>query len=83
MIDPKRREMFVDLYHLAEYYESPPFQPGDVEGNARWFIDAMAEALNPFLMKYPDNRMAADLAFDVVEEANRMAVKANETQSLL
>ena len=43
----------------------------------------MAEALNPFLMKYPDNRMAADLAFDVVEEANRMAVKANETQSLL
>ena len=32
---------------------------------------------------HPDNRMAADLAFDVVEEANRMAVKANGTQSLL
>ena len=32
VIDPKRREMFVDLYRLAEYYERPPFVSGDIAG---------------------------------------------------
>lgn len=82
MIDPKRREMFTDLYRLAEYYENPPFVPGDIEGNAQWFITAMSETLNPFLEKHP-GQMAADLAFDVVEEANRLAVEANKQGSVL
>lgn len=77
MIDPKVREMFADLYRLAEYYEQPPFHPGDIEGNANWFVKANKEALYPFITKYPDDQLACDLALAIVEEANRKAVEAN------
>ena len=76
MIDPKRREMFVDLYRMAEYYEQPPFVPGDIEGNAAWFVKAQEDVLLPFIAKYP-GRFASDLAVSVVDEANRLAVKMN------
>ena len=77
MIDPKRRELFVDLYRIAEHYENPPFKPGDIDGNANWFIQAQKSVLDPFLEKYPD-RLAADLVFSIVDEAGRKARKANE-----
>lgn len=83
MIDPRRREMFKDLYRLAEYYESPPFAPGDIERNAQWFVTAMSEMLSPFLCKYSSFQMAADLAFDIVEDANRQAVEANKQVNIL
>lgn len=83
MINPKRREMFTDLYRLAEYYEAPPFQPGDIEGNANWFLMAQDKVLIPFLNKYTDDTMAGQLAIDIVSEADRLARKANETQSYL
>lgn len=79
MIDPKAREMFADLYRLAEYYENPPFQPGDIEGNADWFVKANEEALYPFVAKHHGDQLACDLAFAVLEEANRKAVKANNS----
>lgn len=82
MIDPKRREMFADLYRLAEYYENPPFAPGAIHENSMWFITAATEALNPFLIKY-QNRLATDLAFAIVEEANQKAVEANKAVSVL
>ena len=77
MIDPKRREMFADLYRMAEYYEQPPFCPGNIDGNANWFVKANEEALYPFVTKYPDNQLAFDLALAIVEDANRKAVEAN------
>ena len=77
MIDPRRREMFTDLYRMAEYYEQPPFRPGDIEGNANWFLTANEEQLRPFLTKYPD-RMALDLAMAVVDEASRKAAELNK-----
>lgn len=76
MIDPERREMFTDLYRLAEFYEKPPFQPGDVEQNANWFVKAQEEQLDPFLQKHHD-QMAVDLALAIVEDANRQAKQAN------
>lgn len=82
MIDPKRREMFTDLYRLAEYYENPPFIPGEPQKNAEWFVTAMNEALYPFLNKHP-NQMASDLAWDIVEDANRKAIEANKSIDLL
>jgi hypothetical protein len=82
VIDPKRREMFTDLYRLAEYYENPPFIPGEIQKNAEWFVIAMNEALYPFLNKHKD-QMASDLAFAVVEDANRKAVKANNMISII
>lgn len=82
MIDARRREMFADLYRIAEYYENPPFMPGAVEHNGQWFVTAMMEVLNPFLAKYPE-QLAADLAFDIVEDANRKAVEMNERVSVL
>ena len=82
MIDPKRREMFTDLYRLAEYYENPPFIPGETQKNAEWFVIAMNEALYPFLNKHND-QMASDLAWDIVEDANRKAVKANNIISII
>ena len=82
MIDPKRREMFSDLYRLAEYYENPPFIPGGIDHNAEWFGTAMDEVLYPFLKKHTD-QMALDLAMDIVEDANRKAVLANKQESLL
>ena len=78
MIDPKAREMFADLYRLAEYYEQPLFHPGDIDGNANWFVTANDEALYPFVTKYQGNQLACDLALAIVEEANRKAVEANK-----
>ena len=78
MIDPKRREMFADLYRLAEYYECPSFNPGDIEGNANWFLKANDEALYPFFKKYPEDQLAGDLAIAIVDNANRKALEANK-----
>lgn len=78
MTDPKVREMFADLYRLAEYYENPPFRHGDIEGNANWFLRANDEALYPFFKKYPDDLFAGDLACAVVENANRKAIEMNK-----
>ena len=82
MIDQKRREMFTDLYRLAEYYENPPFILGEPQKNADWFVVAMNEALYPFLNKHKD-QLASDLAWGIVEEASRQAVKANNQVSIL
>ena len=76
MINSKRREMFTDLYRLAEYYEKPPLQPGDVDGNCAWFQRAQDEALMPFLRKWGEG-LPADLAYAVLEEANRLGREAN------
>ena len=78
VIDQKRREMFTDLYRMAEYYEQPPFKPGDIDGNADWFVKANDEQLLPFLSKYPDNKMAIDLAIAIVDEASRKAAELNK-----
>lgn len=78
MNDPRTREMFADLYRLAEYYEHPPFQPGDIEGNANWFLEAHNEALCPFIQRHPDDPLAEDLACAILDEANRKAVEANK-----
>lgn len=83
VIDPKRREMFTDLYRLAEFYESPPFQPGDIEGNADWFLVANEQALVPFFRKHGEDQLAIDLALAVVDAANRLGVEANKTASVL
>lgn len=77
VINNKRRDMFVDLYRMAEYFEKPPFKPGDIEGNARFFEDAMEKILAPFIEKYKDDRMAYDLAIAVYDDASRQAAKAN------
>jgi hypothetical protein len=77
VIDPKRREMFADLYRVAEYYENPPFIPGNPEWNAHWFNTAMSESLTPFLEKH-QGQLAADLAWAIVEEADRKAVEMNK-----
>lgn len=81
VIDPKRREMFADLYRLAEYYECPPFRPGDIEGNANWFLKANDEALFPFVKKYPEDQLAYDLVLAIVENANRKALEANKQRA--
>lgn len=83
MIDQKRREMFVDLYRMAEYYERPPFRPGDIDGNAEWFVTAENAQLRPFLMKYPDNQMALDLAMAIIDEASRQAREMNYMENVL
>ncbi|MBO7711188.1 MAG: hypothetical protein J6S83_12010 [Lachnospiraceae bacterium] len=77
MIDPKRREMFFDLYRMAEYYEQPPFRAGDIDGNADWFMTSNEEQLRPFLTKYAD-QLAMDLAMAVVDEASRKAAELNK-----
>ena len=82
MKSDKRREMFGDLYRLAEYYESPPFRAGDIDGNAAWFIKAHHEQLMPFLRKYEDDPLAADLAEDVVNDASRRAAEMNKGMKL-
>lgn len=83
MRDPKRREMFTDLYRMAEYYESPPFQPGDVEGNSAWFVKAAEEALKPFSVKWSADPLAVGLACAVLDEANRLGAMANKEESVL
>lgn len=82
MINPKRREMFTDLYRLAEYYESPPFSPGNVEGNSAWFVKAAEEALKPFSEKWAADPLAVDLACAVLDEANRLGREANLVESV-
>lgn len=82
MIDPKRREMFTELYRMAEHYEQPPFLPGDIEGNANWFASANAEWFVPFVKKY-QSTLAFDLASSIVDEAGRLAKEANNQQSFI
>lgn len=76
MIDQNRREMFSDLYRLAEYYERPPFRDRDYDWNADWFVKAQDEVLLPFLSKHPET-LAQELAFAIVDDANRLAKIAN------
>jgi len=83
MISDKRREMFGDLYRLAEGYEKPPFRPGDIDGNAEWFVTAQEDQLMPFLKKYQGDKLAADLAFAVVDAASRQAAEMNKMGSVL
>lgn len=80
MISEERRNMFRDLYRLAEYYEAPPFRPGDVDGNADWFIDATSEQLTPFLTKYRGSQLTSDLAMAILDDANRQAVVMNRLE---
>ena len=82
MISEERREMFVDLYRLAEYFEAPPFQPGAYDSNADWFIHAVNDQLSPFVRKH-DSPLARGLAIAILDEADRMAKEANAQQSLL
>lgn len=83
MKSQQRRDMLSDLYRLAEYYEEPPFQPGDIDGNADWFVKAQDEMFAPFIQKYNDSLLAAELAMAIVDEASRKAVEANKTESVL
>lgn len=78
MIDPKRREMFTDLYRLAECYEKPRVQPGDIDGNAKWFILAQEQWLDPFLRKYEGNKLAIDIALAILDDASEKAAAANK-----
>lgn len=80
MISEKRRELFGDLYRLAEHYEKPPFLPGDIEWNAAWFADATKDVLVPFLSKYEDDQLAMELADAILNDANRQAVEANKKE---
>lgn len=77
MKSEKRREMFKDLYRVAEYYEDPPFKPGDIDGNVKWFENAQNKVLMPFLVKHDGDQLAADLALAVLEAANRLGAEAN------
>jgi hypothetical protein len=74
--------MFTELYRMAEYYESPPFRPGDIEGNSQWFIEAQEKSLKPFILKY-GSQLATDLAIAVVDEASRRAAELNKMESVL
>ena len=82
MIDPNRRQMFTDLYRMAEFYEQPPFQPGDIEGNANWFAKANEDWLVPFVRKYPE-MLAFDLAASIVDDAGRKAKEANNQRPII
>lgn len=83
MISSDRRTMFTDLYRLAEFYERPGFHPGDIEGNANWFVMAQEKTLMPFLMLHGNDQLAVDLAMAILEAANRQAVEANNQVSVL
>lgn len=78
MKSEKRREMFADLYRLAEYYEDPPFRSGDIDGNAQWFADAFKASLVPFLDKWHDDALGPKLASVILDEANRLAMEKNK-----
>lgn len=80
MISEKRRDMFGDLYRLAEYYEAPPFKPGDIDGNADWFVKAQEEMLVPFLNKYPGDQLAINLAMCILDDASCRAVNMNKAE---
>ena len=77
MINPKRRELFADLYRLAEYYENPPFHAGDIEGNAKFFEEARLKVVGPFLEKH-NSHMAAELAIAIIQEASDRAAELNK-----
>lgn len=78
VISQLRREMFADLYRLAEYCENPPFKPGAIEENGAWFDTANREQVLPFLNKYKDMPLAADLAMAVYTEADLKAAAMNQ-----
>lgn len=78
MISTERREMFADLYRIAECFENPPFKPGDIDGNAEWFTKTFREMIMPFQQKY-NNKLAADLVFAITDEASRKAALYNKT----
>lgn len=78
MIDRKRREMFGDLYKLAEDCEKPPFVIGDTEGNVQILAGIARDKLNPFLAKYDGDKLAEALAMAVYEEAGRLAKDENQ-----
>ena len=78
MKNQMRREMFSDLYRIAEVYEDPPFHPGDIDGNADWFVKAQDDVLKPFLLKYQDSFLATELAMAVVDDASRKAAEMNK-----
>lgn len=78
MIDTKKREMFGDLYRLAEHYENPPFKPGDIDGNADFFDRATQEVLIPFLKKYEDMPLASTLAMAIMDECSQRAAELNK-----
>lgn len=78
MKNQMRRDMFADLYRLAEHYEDPPFKPGDIDGNADWFVKAQEEMLKPFILKYQNSLLAAELAMAVVDDASRKAAEMNK-----
>lgn len=80
MISAARRDMFGELYRLAEFYEKPPFRPGDVEGNAEWFVRAQEAQLFPFMLKYQSDSLAVALASAVLDEASRLAAEMNKMQ---
>ena len=83
MKDPKRREMFTDLYRLAEYYEDPPLG-SDIRVNAEWFTKAMEEQLKPFLKKWDGDQLAGDMAIAILDEASRLELAARkETAGVL
>ena len=82
VISDKRREMFVDLYRLAEYFEAPPFLPGDADRNADWFVHAVEDELMPFTRKHT-KPLAWELANAVLNDADRKAKTANDQRSLL
>ena len=81
MKSAERREMFKDLYRIAECYEDPPFRPGDIEWNSQWFVEAQEKHLKPFIMKYTGCQLATDLAIAVIDEASRKAAKMNREAS--
>lgn len=78
MKSAERREMFKDLYRLAECYEDPPFRPGDIEGNAAWFVEAQEAQLLPFLEKYRADPLAQALGMAVMDEASKRAAELNK-----
>lgn len=78
MIDQKRREMFGDLYKLAEDCEKPPFVRGDTEGNVQTLIGIARDKLDPFLAKHGGDKLAEALAMAVYEEAGRLAKDENQ-----
>lgn len=83
MIDQKRREMFSDLYRVAEFYEEPPFQPGDIDGNSSWFVMSYETVLKDFLIKYKGDQLACELVSAIVEDASRRAAEANKQVSVV
>lgn len=80
MINTARRNMFGDLYRLAEHYEAPPFQPGDIEGNAEWFVGAQKAQLVPFLQKYQSDPLAVKLAMAILDDASERAADMNRME---